>query len=44
MKELIAFAIVALLTISTGALAFFGATSPAATCTLSTCPAFASMT
>ncbi len=35
MKELIAFAIVALLTLSTGALAFVGAASPAAACAVS---------
>jgi hypothetical protein len=37
MKELIAFAIVALLTISTGALAFVGATSSAAACSTNAC-------
>jgi hypothetical protein len=37
MKELIAFAIVALLTISTGALAFVGAASPATACSVSAC-------
>jgi hypothetical protein len=35
MKELIAFAIVAILTVSTGALAFAGAASPAAACAVS---------
>jgi hypothetical protein len=37
MKELIAFAIIALLTLSTGALAFLGAASPAAACSVNAC-------
>jgi hypothetical protein len=37
MKELIAFAVAVLLTISTGALAFMGAASPAAACGIDVC-------